>query len=438
MARTQRSPNQQLTEIPITDIEVYEHNPRRSKNPEYERIKESLALNGFETPLLVTKKPGEPKFTLFAGGNTRLDIAQTLHRSGDRKFESIPCVIKDWTNESSVLVAHLRENDLRGDLTFIDRALAVHELASLIKPVRKKRLSQRDLEVHLHKQGYSISQPVVASMLYVVKRLYPHMPKALENGLGRRQVNLIRAIDNSTSRVWQTCCHDADVSYDSVFTGLVSRLDDLSFDIDALLKSVAHEIAMFSEYDQNAVLLMIEAERTGAKVQLKEYEVIAVDTSRKHELEPTVHRSVNVEKKLSKFRHTLVRTAIVLANQFALSQCVEVTPGKRFGYFLKEFPITRASKLQLAIWKLLATCCEQGRFRKQKLLEEIEVDSRMAKALTGKSILQAHKSLQSTDLLEIDRFLLPALNDEDWQSVVQLMSTYRNMRLFATEHQHDL
>ncbi len=42
--------------------------------------------------------------------------------NGSRGFT---CVFRPWRRESDVLLAHLRENDLRGNLTFIDKARAV-------------------------------------------------------------------------------------------------------------------------------------------------------------------------------------------------------------------------------------------------------------------------------------------------------------------------
>ncbi len=49
--------------------------------------------------------------------------------NGSRGFS---VVFRPWRRESDVLLAHLRENDLRGNLTFIDKARAVLDARQLI------------------------------------------------------------------------------------------------------------------------------------------------------------------------------------------------------------------------------------------------------------------------------------------------------------------
>ncbi len=60
--------------VEITRIKCYERNPRRSKNPEFDRIKASILMNGMDQPLLITQRPGETDYIVQAGGNTRLQI----------------------------------------------------------------------------------------------------------------------------------------------------------------------------------------------------------------------------------------------------------------------------------------------------------------------------------------------------------------------------
>ena len=40
--------------LEVTQIKAYERNPRRSENPEYDRIKASIQANGLDQPLIVT------------------------------------------------------------------------------------------------------------------------------------------------------------------------------------------------------------------------------------------------------------------------------------------------------------------------------------------------------------------------------------------------
>ena len=45
--------------LDIRCIKPYERNPRRCKNPEYERIKASIRASGLDQPLVVTQRPGD-------------------------------------------------------------------------------------------------------------------------------------------------------------------------------------------------------------------------------------------------------------------------------------------------------------------------------------------------------------------------------------------
>ncbi len=103
--------------VAITNIQPYERNPRQGRNPEYDRIKDSIRSQGLDQPLVITRRPGSTDYIVFAGGNTRLLVLKELYEeTGEEKFARVPCVIRAWQRESDVLLAHLRENDLRGSL----------------------------------------------------------------------------------------------------------------------------------------------------------------------------------------------------------------------------------------------------------------------------------------------------------------------------------
>ena len=80
--------------VEITRIKCYERNPRRSKNPEYDRIKASILMSGMDQPLLITRRPGEKDYVLQAGGNTRLQILKELFETtGKERFRRVDCEI---------------------------------------------------------------------------------------------------------------------------------------------------------------------------------------------------------------------------------------------------------------------------------------------------------------------------------------------------------
>src|SRR5690606_2403272 len=124
----------------VDQIRRYDHDPRRNRNSKYAEIKASILAAGdqedpLESPLVVTKRPGDPdpRYMVSAGGNTRLCILQELWKeTGNERFKQTWVIFKPWDSECRTLLSHLKENDLRGDLIFIDRALAIRNVRDLI------------------------------------------------------------------------------------------------------------------------------------------------------------------------------------------------------------------------------------------------------------------------------------------------------------------
>ena len=92
----------ELVTLDVARIRPYEHNPRRTPNTEYDRIKASIrADGGLSQPLVVTQRPSETDYIVHAGGNTRLRILKELFgETDDRRFATVPCVIRPWTREA--------------------------------------------------------------------------------------------------------------------------------------------------------------------------------------------------------------------------------------------------------------------------------------------------------------------------------------------------
>ena len=433
MPRSQSKFVNRYAELPVDRISCYANNPRVSRNPEYARLKNSLQKNGLEAPLVVTRKPGAQNYTLQAGGNTRLTIARALHESGLEAFATVPCIVKEWTSEINVLVAHLRENDIRGNLMFIERALGVMEFAKLVAEVDGKPISQRELVKQLDEYGYTLSQPVISAMDYAVNRLYGRLPTALEHGMGKRQVTAIRALEHCAVKVWNRQCPDEEGMFGELFGELVKSCDGATFDFDELNTNVAHEIAVAAELDINAVRLMLEAERAGEPFELEQYEPVEVDDSRKHD-EAVEKRAFNLDRELQRHRNIAVEACVALADRYLLSECIHVTLDLRFGYFISELPKRNATKTQLGVWKLLATACDQTRAPKRVLSRILKAESRFSNALKKERLSQIYTQLPNVDLFDIGDRLLHLLDDTDWKHVINLLAAYRRLRKLANEH----
>ena len=159
-------------ELRVDEMRPYEHNPRRANNAKFAEIKESIRSTGVRNPLTVTRRPGEQHFIVEAGGNTRLLAVQQLWaETRDLRFEKLTVLFRPWRSEGHVLVAHLIENEQRGELTFWDKANGILALKGQFEEEKGRPLSLRHLEEELKVAGFSVSKASLAYYLYATARL---------------------------------------------------------------------------------------------------------------------------------------------------------------------------------------------------------------------------------------------------------------------------
>ena len=63
--------------VPISDVHLNNYNPKEKRTLEYEKVKESISLNGFMSPVIVRQIEGEDGFTV-VDGEQRATAAQDL------------------------------------------------------------------------------------------------------------------------------------------------------------------------------------------------------------------------------------------------------------------------------------------------------------------------------------------------------------------------
>ncbi|MBK5395487.1 chromosome partitioning protein ParB [Pseudomonas sp. TH39(2020)] len=195
-----------LTDTPmlvtLEELRPYEHNPRFIRNPLYDDIKASIRERGLDQPPPITRRPGETYFIIRNGGNTRLAILGELwQETRDERFFRIHCLFRPWSNEITALLGHLAESDLHGQLTFIERALAVAKLKTMLE-AEGAVLSQRELVRRLAAGGYPISQSHISRMLDTLEHLLPAIPQTLYAGLGKPQIERLIGLRSQAERTW--------------------------------------------------------------------------------------------------------------------------------------------------------------------------------------------------------------------------------------------
>lgn len=188
--------------VTLEQLRPYEHNPRFIRNPLYDDIKASIRERGLDQPPPITRRPGETYFIIRNGGNTRLAILDELwQETRDERFFRIHCLFRPWANEITALLGHLAESDLHGQLTFIERALAVAKLKTMLEPDGAV-LSQRELARRLAAGGYPISQSHISRMLDTLEHLLPAIPQTLYAGLGKPQIERLIGLRSQAERTW--------------------------------------------------------------------------------------------------------------------------------------------------------------------------------------------------------------------------------------------
>lgn len=194
----------QESEIVVTleQLRPYERNPRFIRNPLYDDIKASIRERGLDQAPSITRRPTETFFVILNGGNTRLSILNELWKeTRDERFFRVTCRYRPWVSESYVLLGHLVESDLHGQLAFIERALAVTSVKSILE-TDKGPLSQRELAHALSSAGYPVSQSQISRMFDTVEYLLPSLPNALCSGLPKPQIERLLHLRKRAEQVW--------------------------------------------------------------------------------------------------------------------------------------------------------------------------------------------------------------------------------------------
>lgn len=471
----------ELVVLDVSRIHPYEHNPRRAPNAEYDRIKASIRADGLGQPLVVTQRPGEPDYIVHAGGNTRLRVLRELfEETGDRRFGEVPCVIRPWTREADVLLAHLKENDLRGELTFLDKALAVADARRFLADGSEEPLTQAGLAEVLQRHGYGLSQGLISQMAYAVERLVPLLPQALQGGIGRPQVAKIRALDRAARAIWLERSVDTEAEYDQAFEALCRRYDTPDWDIASLRRALEAEIAERADISIHAVSLEIDARMSGRQVEppnkamtfdggepggearkpsptLRETDSASPcdgtsetmpersnsvdepggwEADSDEEASPAAIATPPPRADLKSLRSRLWTLASRIAQRNGLSDLVQPIAGRGLGFVLHDVPdpalVDQLDEDALAqvsmVWWYLAACAELTVAPLDALLPALPEESVLRRALVDQDAGLLFASVWTLDPGHMGYRLWRRLDDRDWQDLLALMDTYRALR----------
>lgn len=233
------------TEITVTLDELVpsEFNPRQSVNPKYDDIKDSIKARGLDHRFNVTRKSVDDLYQIADGGNTRLQALQELWKeTGDERFFRHQVTFKPWVDDEESLAGHLVENDLRGDMKLIERALAAKRWIALIEEKEGFSLSLRKLSDRMKSKGWSIDHSNLSVLLYAVDGLYEWVPDLLWAGAGKSIVKKIRAHETAFKAYWDSLIENGEEpseEWETLWQETLREFDDLSFDFDSFFQQLS-------------------------------------------------------------------------------------------------------------------------------------------------------------------------------------------------------
>lgn len=276
--------------VTLDDLHPYELDPRLTRNPLYDEIKASIRERGLDAPPTITRRPGAHHFIIRNGGNTRLAILRELwSETKSDSFFRILCLFRPWPERGEIiaLTGHLAENELRGRLTFIERALGVEKARELYEQESGKSLSQSELARRLSADGFPVPQSHISRMQDTVRYLLPTIPSVLYSGLGRHQVERLAVLRKATELTWEKyACGKALASdFETLFHDVLAPFDGQpgTFSGDRVQDELIGQMSELLGVDYNVLELEVDSiehrQRAVNSPPLLPVEAATVDTT---------------------------------------------------------------------------------------------------------------------------------------------------------------
>nr|WP_042886901.1 ParB family protein [Cupriavidus necator] len=251
--------------VTLDQLRPYDHDPRVKRNPAYEEIKASIRERGLDAPPAITRRPSEAHYIIRNGGNTRLAILRELWaETKQERFFRMSCLFRPWPErgEIAALTGHLAENELRGGLTFIERALGVEKAREFYEQETGSTLTQSELARRLTADGYPVQQSRISRMQDAVCYLLPAIPTVLYGGLGRHQVERLAVLRKACERTWERRALGRHLAVDfaSLFQDVLSQFDAQpdGFSLQRVQDELAGQMAELLDTDYDTLSLEID------------------------------------------------------------------------------------------------------------------------------------------------------------------------------------
>ncbi|HAV1239586.1 TPA: ParB N-terminal domain-containing protein [Salmonella enterica] len=258
--------------VPLDQLRAFDLNPRITRNPNYDEIKESIRNRGLDHPPQITQRPGEKFYIIASGGNTRLAVLNELWlETHDKKYWNVACLFRPWTSASLAqgnlhcLLGHLVENEVRGSLTFIERALAIQNAIDIYRSINNY-YSPKELMQMLCEEGYSVSPTLLSVMSATIKLLLPHIPDLLYSGLSRTNIDKLLSLRSNTEKFWNKFCQELPSEhhlplFDDIFSVALAAFNEpiTTFSLEHIQDELTGLVSQTLNIDYNTVALVTDA-----------------------------------------------------------------------------------------------------------------------------------------------------------------------------------
>ena len=164
------------------------------------------------------------------------------------------------------LTGHLAENELRGGLTFIERALGV-EGASSTSRKRPGAVAERT-GAAAHADGFPLPQSHISRMNDAVRYLLPAIPTCCTAGWGGIQVERLAVLRKACERTWERRALGRNLSVDfaTLFQDVLAQFDTQpdDFSPQRVQDELVGQMAELLEADYDTLALEINDPRAAS------------------------------------------------------------------------------------------------------------------------------------------------------------------------------
>lgn len=344
------------------------------------RLYESIKHVGLLQPLVFVKNSETQKIELFGGGHTRLKLIEAIQQERKKQgLDPVPCLVVSRDNPATskeISLSHLIQNHIRRRRKFIDKALHLLDCVETREKEIARKMSQRESVNWLRQNGFPISQSLFNDMKFVARELFPLLPQAISNGLGRRNIVSIRTLYRAMREVWKSFGDDLGDCQEA-FQDICEECDDKIFDIKLFQEVMEREVCLWCGLNSQFVRALLQVNRD-ERAQLIETMKLSNESrlpvSRSVSKSPPQKSSNNVaEARTSKFSPLLFDLppavinrrkrfarglALDLAKHSNLLNCVSGSITNPIGYRVLSPPNTNHASTT-SIWQFL-NCCQQA------------------------------------------------------------------------------